>query len=214
MRLRKIISRSNTRVTGKFATLKMRGHGKPIYWESQIERNAARILDIDPHIISYSEQSVALRYRCNGEVHEYTPDFVARRCGADGPRVLILEVKPDKEANSLANRQLFDLYEREFEKHGYRYEVWRQSEIEKQPRLRNAALLLRYRRVAVSDVIKERVRLLLARSGPLPIAWFNEHPDVGIRLPEISALVLTKYLALDIHSPISEETKVWNFENP
>ena len=73
VRARKVISRSRGRVTGKFASMKMRA---TIYWESQLERDAIMLMEVDPLVLAYYEQPFILEYRHEGEIHNYTPDLL------------------------------------------------------------------------------------------------------------------------------------------
>lgn len=202
MRVRKVISRSNPRVTGKFASMKMRS---TIYWESQIERDAIALLEINPTVLAYYEQPLTLEYRHNGEIHRYTPDFLVEHTG----RNRILEVKPDHKLQSPENRERFVLIAQEFLVHGYEFAVFLESEIRTQPQLANAKLLLRYRCIRVPDLLRERLRNLLVAHKKLSLAWFQANPETGIRLHEIAPLVIAGILAMDTHIPLSGETEIW-----
>lgn len=202
VRARKVISRSRGRVTGKFASMKM---GATIYWESQLERDAIMLMEIDPAVSAYYEQPFTLEYRHEGEIHHYTPDLLVEF--GDGKQ--LIEVKPDEEAESPANQERFALLTRLFLEHGYVYRILPEREIRIQPRLDNTKLLLRYRRVVVSDVTRERLRRQLAAHYKLPIKWFTDRPELGIGLPQIASLLCYGYLATDMNAPIGPDTPVW-----
>ncbi len=65
MRVRKFTNRgSTTKVIGKFPSLK---NGKPVWWESQLERDFLYLLEIDDDVVSYYEQPLRIPYRLNGK---------------------------------------------------------------------------------------------------------------------------------------------------
>lgn len=200
-RARKVISRSRGRVIGKFASMKMRA---TIYWESQLERDAITLFEVDPAVSAYFEQPLILEYRHNGEIHRYTPDLLVE---ADDNRFLI-EVKPDAEADLPENQERFLLFKRLFLRHGYVFRVLPEREIRIQPRLTNIKILLRYRCIVVSKIAMERVRRLLADRPPLPIKWFSDHPDFAIGLPEIASLVCRGYLEINMNAPLGPDSMI------
>lgn len=202
VRARKVISRSRGRVTGKFASMKMRA---TIYWESQLERDAIVLMEVDPAVLAYYEQPFTLEYRHEGEIHNYTPDLQVEF----NDRKQIIEVKPDEEADSPVNKGRFALLAKQFRKHGYVYRVLPEREIRSQPRLDNAKLLLRYRRVAVSDVAREHLRRPLAAHHKLTIKWFTNSPGSGIGFPEIASLICRGYLATEMNVPIGPDSPIW-----
>jgi hypothetical protein len=58
-RARKITNAGNRKVIGKFPSLKM---NRVIWWESQLERDYIYLLEIDPEVLSYSEQPFTISY--------------------------------------------------------------------------------------------------------------------------------------------------------
>lgn len=75
-RVRKVVTRSRARRTQKYPSWKM---DRMIECESFNELVAARIYDLDPNVVSYHEQAIAIRYRMADEEREHIPDFVVRR---------------------------------------------------------------------------------------------------------------------------------------
>lgn len=77
-RMRKVISRSKTRPTGKFPSRK---NGRMNHWESPHELNAFRTLETDSTVLRFDEQPLEIVYLMNGVVRTHIPDVrVVRRC--------------------------------------------------------------------------------------------------------------------------------------
>ena len=72
-RVRKVVTRSRFKATGKFPSQKM---GRMIQWESIHERNAFRLLEANPAVISYYEQPIAIQYLRGGMEHVEYPDLL------------------------------------------------------------------------------------------------------------------------------------------
>src|ERR1017187_8729138 len=88
VRSRKVVSRSNARVTGKYPSWKM---GRMIHWESNNELNAFRLLDCKFDIRSFSEQPCKIVYVMEGVERVHYPDIlVATKEGKE-----LWEVKRD-----------------------------------------------------------------------------------------------------------------------
>ena len=67
-RARRVISRSNSRVTGKYPGLKSR---RMHYWESSLERDAFMLLDVSTEVVSFDEQPVTLYYGIGKKLRHY-----------------------------------------------------------------------------------------------------------------------------------------------
>lgn len=76
MRVRKVVTRSRARQTKKYPSWKM---DRMIESESDNELVAARIYDLDPDVVSFHEQAIAIHYWMNGDERLHVPDFVVRR---------------------------------------------------------------------------------------------------------------------------------------
>ena len=79
-RARRVISRSNHRVTGKFRSPK---NGRMMHWESMQERDAFVLLEINSAVLSYREQPAVLTFPWGDETREHYPDVL----GVTGPRL-------------------------------------------------------------------------------------------------------------------------------
>jgi hypothetical protein len=61
---------------GKTPSLKA---GRPVWWESLLERDYIVLLEFDPDVITFVEQPFRVRYSFEGRVRHYTPDFLVER---------------------------------------------------------------------------------------------------------------------------------------
>lgn len=99
LRVRRVVTRSRARRTYKCPSWKM---GRMIQAESLNEVVAVRLYDLDPTVISFHEQALAIHYVLNGEVCSHVPDYVVKRSDMTG----IDEIKDeaDKKNPDLAQR--------------------------------------------------------------------------------------------------------------
>lgn len=183
LRIRKVVRRSNYRMTTKYPSWKT---GRMIECESTLERAACVLHDADSQVLSYTEQPAKLRFMMDGIWHEHTPDLLALT--PSGP--IFREVKPASAAKDSFVTERTSLLERALPSHGYRYELLLENEIIRQPRLRNAEFVLRYGRFPLDVIQLERVRRIL---GKRPITWGDARNgalgDKGIQA--LCSLILT-----------------------
>lgn len=158
LRARDVVRRSNYRVTGKYPSIKM---GRMMQWESRIERNALTILDADPAVTRFGEQPVRIDYALRGETRVHFPDLLIVR----GSALVFREVKTDKEAADTEIQERSGFLASELPVLGFAYELWLESDVNRQPRLDNARFLTRLGRGAISQETLEFVRRTLAQSS-------------------------------------------------
>lgn len=166
VRARKVVSRSNSRVTGKFPSIKV---GRMVHWESQIERDAILLLDVDPEIVAFREQPARIVYAQDGELKEHYPDLYVETKTS----VAFVEVKTDKDAEDLDVKLRTALLTRLLAVQGIGYAVLVESEIRKNPRLKNAQYIHRYGKQPIDVYEEERIRnIFLDRKV---ITWGDVH---------------------------------------
>jgi hypothetical protein len=78
---------------GKTPSLKA---GRPVWWESLLERDYIVLLEFDPDVITFGEQPFRVRYSFEGRVRHYTPDFLVERKN----KWQVVEVKSKEKASS------------------------------------------------------------------------------------------------------------------
>ncbi len=198
-RSRRVVRRTTHRVVGRFPSLKCR---KVIHWESQLERDMARLLEFDPAVLTYAEQPEPLLYKEDGKVRKHTPDFLVETNG--GP--IIIEVKPYDQAISEPWRSRLLRFEAEYQKQGIRYLVMTDQEIRREPRLSNVITLLRYQRQDVSMI--ERTAILHEMSAePIQLEELRSKLDDNqIARTHIYALIAQGHISIDINDELGPDT--------
>jgi len=73
----------------------------------------------------------------------------------------------------------FALISRLLDEHGYQFRLWKVSAICAEPRLNNASLVLRYRRVQVEPAQRERIRRVFSATSEAPLGAFEGAPPVS-----------------------------------
>jgi hypothetical protein len=200
MRSRRIVTRSRARSTGKYPSWKMQ---RMLQWESVNERNAFRLLDCDSNVTKFAEQPCEIVYVEDGEIKRHFPDILVETNGSKG----LWEVK--SESDALARDVLIRsaLLATHLPAWGYGYRVAIGNDLAKQPRLRNANLLLGFGRYQVTEREQELIRLAVQREGALiwSDACAGAHGVNGRQI--LCSLVLQGVLALDLNSAWLPETR-------
>jgi len=153
-RVREVKTRSKTRATGAYPSFRM---GRMVHWESPGERDAIKLLDVDPAVLHVSEQPCVIVYRLNGSLHKHIPDLMVRRIGGNS----LLEVKTACDARSVDIAERTKLLCSELPRLGYTYEVLISEDLGRQPRLRNVEFVLRHGRSELTLHEREDLRRFL-----------------------------------------------------
>ena len=198
-RVRQPVNRSKSGVQGKVADVV---HGRSRHAESKNELNAFRILTATAHLDTWQEQPFSIEYHVDGCKHRYTPDVLI----VWGSHREVIEIKEDREADALENQERFRLNGELLSEHGYRFRIWRRSEICAEPRLTNASLILRYRRVEVPATENERIRQLFSSTREFRLSALRDTP--GVSAASILRLVLNGRLHIDWWHPLSGDSLV------
>jgi len=200
LRSRKVVSRSNARSAGKYPSWKM---GRMMHWESNNELNAFWLLDSDPKVIRFSEQPCQIVYVMDGLERIHYPNILVTTAGGKQ----LWEVKPRSNAadpDILARAAFLSCV---LPRWGYEYRTVLAEDLARQPRLRNANLLLSLGKRAVSDAEFEDVRRTMAEQGSL--AWAEacagNHGPRGREI--LCSLALRGVLTIDMNLPISLTTE-------
>ncbi len=196
-RVRKIISRSNMKPTGRYPSFRLR---RALAWDSAAELNLFRLLDCNPAVLSFAEQPCTIHYRLGGVEHRHVPDSIVR---ADSAQPAFWEVKTAADARrpEIADRTL--LLTEHCPLHGYQYSVVLAEDLRREPRLRNARLLLRYGRNALTFEQREYFRRLLVAN--VPLAWDDVEAErlAPFSFRQACRLVLEGQLSINIDQPLS-----------
>lgn len=198
-RTRRVVSRSNHRVTGKYPSWKRKCM---VHWESQIEHDAFRRLDADSSVITYEEQPAKIIYEVGDKTLTHYPDILVTWTTSRG----FLEVKTDKDADSPEIRERTAIMVSLLLQAGFSYRVWRESEIRTQPALVNDTQLLTLGRKPVPLVERERIRRLFAETPVIPWEILSK---IGIDgAAHAARMVIEGMLIIDRTKPLTGSSTV------
>jgi hypothetical protein len=162
IRVRKVVTRSRARPTGKYPSWKM---GRMMQWESSHECNHFRRLDAEPRVRAFFEQPCEIRYMFDGVEHRHYPDVLVEFALTKELR----EVKTKADANRPEIARRTELLMEALPSYGYQYRIVLAEDLAAQPYLDTAAALLRFGRAPVPLEAREWIRRLLAVEGA--ISW-------------------------------------------
>lgn len=201
LRARKVISRSNAKATGKWPSWKT---GRIMHYDSGHERNAFKLLDACPEVISYSEQPCVVRYMLDGVEHRHYPDILVNFKAQQQ----LWEVKTEAESNKPETLSRSALMAKCLPAFGYEYHVALAEDLERNPRLSNIEILLRQRRSPVPINEYEQIRQLFKKHENLNWKYF-QHGEVGADyLKSICQLILEGTLDMDFNQAIEDATVI------
>jgi hypothetical protein len=198
-RVREPVSRSKSGVQGKVADVV---HGRSRHAESGNEIKAFQVLLATGRADNWQEQPFHLEYRHDEAKHRYTPDILV----AWGKHQEVVEVKDDTQAELPESRARFALIGELLAEHGYHFRLWKRSEIQSEPRFSNAALVLRYRCVAVPPAQHERLRRILSSTPDLDVRSLCDCSKVAVQI--VLRLVLDGTLHIDWWKPLTLDARV------
>jgi TnsA endonuclease N terminal len=197
-RVREPVSRSKSSIHGKVADV---FGGRSRHAESQNELKAFRVLMATARSDAWQEQPFCLEYQHDGTQHRYTPDVLV----AWGAHQEAVEIKEDPDAELPDNQSRFALIRELLAEHGIGFRLWKKSEICAEPRLANAALILRYRTVEVSAREHEGIRRTFSLAPELPLRTFSQNPQ---RVQSVLRLVLDGTLHIDWWQPLGLDATI------
>jgi len=185
------------KVIGKFPSAKM---SRPIWWESQLERDYIYLLETDPDVVAFHEQPFQIRYTIDNTVHTYTPDFLVKRRSG---RKQIVEVKPEEVALSEEYGRFSRIVTLICKKHGCEFITVTEKTIRVQPRLDNVKFLSRYSRVPVhpNHLIEQR-RVFIKSKKPSLSMLVKKFSNRGIGQHVVYALIARGEVTVDLDAPI------------
>lgn len=197
LRARKVISRSKTTGSGKYPSWKAR---RMLHWESPHELHAFRLLDAHASVLRFAEQPLVVTYLMDGVQHDHYPDIeVVTATGHE-----LWEVKTSDDAARFTRRT--QLLQEALPSHGYQYRVVLAEELAAEPRLSNASLVLRLGRPAISDLARERARLMLDHQPALSWGAILDGA-LGAEGAKVACrLLLEGKLWMEIDAPIGRDT--------
>lgn len=179
---------------------------RPVWWESQLERDYIYLLEFDPDVESYREQPFRIQYTAESIGHHHVPDFLVIR----QTKKQVVDVKPEDQARAEGNSLLFRIMDEICHDHGYEFCVVTEYTIRVQPRLSNVKLLYRYARTPIGfDAQTEIIDFIRRRGGAkiLEIRQFLGRKQVSVAV--LFSLLFRGALKLELNRPIDNEAFVW-----
>lgn len=178
---------------GKTPSLKA---GRNIWWESLLERDYILLLEIDPDVVTYTEQPFRITYTLDGKVHRYTPDFLVERKN----KRQVVEVKRKEKASTEAFRLFRLAVEPEIRKLGCEFVVATEENIRVRPLLDNTKTLRGYARTPFLPGQVVLCRKFLRENEGASIAdLVGALSGQGVTLPVVYALIYRGTLAVDFN---------------
>lgn len=159
-RSRKVISRSNTRPTGRFPSQRM---NRMIHWDSPHELNAYRLLDSNPAVRAFSEQPCIIYYKLDDKEYRHFPDSLVETAAVRA----LWEIKTTADARKPEVVARTQLLTEHLPSHGYQYCMVLAEDLSREPRLHNVRLLLRQGRTPLSVEQMEYCRRLFLATPSL-----------------------------------------------
>lgn len=199
---------------GKTPSLKA---GRPVWWESLLERDYIVLLEFDPDVVTFVEQPLRVHYSFEGRVRRYTPDFLVERKN----KWQVVEVKSKEKASSEAFRLFRLSAEPEILKGARRFMaadderacefvVATEDKIRVQPRLENIKILRGYAGTPFLPGHAVLCRRFLRENEGTSIAdLVAALSDKGVTLPVAYSLIHHGILAVDFNSPLDPRSVVW-----
>lgn len=206
LRMRKVVLRSNAKVTGKYPAFK---GNRMVHWESGLELDAMMRHDANPLILSFSEQPAIIYFTLNGIPHKHYPDLLLKTNNG----LIFQEIKTDKKAQQEDIFQRTQFLKEHLPIYGYNYEVVTESYIREEPNLSNAKYLLRHGRIPTTELQQDNIRRYLYKNsfilwGDLSNGIFGSHGK-----NQTCYLVLLGYLEFNQDEVLSNKTKIRLVEN-
>lgn len=201
VRMREVVRRSNVRRTFKFPSHKA---GRMIHCESKLERDACPLHEVSPEVLGYCEQPARLHFLMEGQWREHVPDLLVRT--RNGP--VFREIKSNADSEDPFVLARARLLAAALPAQGYRYELLRESDIRREPRLANARVVLRFGRAPVQLLDQERARQALLAAPEFTWGDVRRGSLGPVGLRAVCRLILSGSLPVDWEVVWSDDTPV------
>lgn len=201
VRARTVVSRSRARPTGRYPSWKM---GRMLQWESHNELNAMRLLDATPNVLKFSDQPCVIRYRLGGKDFRHYPDTLVNTAKTKS----FWEIKTAADARrpeiAARTRLLTELLPAK----GYDYAVVLAEDLAREPRMRQARLVLKNGKAPLTFTQREYVRRLFLTVDSLPWQDVFDGRYAPLTRQQACRLVLEGALHLDLDEPFGPMTRL------
>lgn len=201
-RVRKVVTRSRARRTGKYPSWKM---GRMVQWESGNEKTVFRTLDGDATVIAFYEQPFCVRYSDSGVVRVHYPDVLVEF--VDGVEVWEIKDAQDDFNSDLLRRT--EILKPLFTQLGIRYRLVTVDKESAKGVDAYSASLVRFGRSPISQLEREKARRFFERTQA--ISWLEAESGVlGEKSKNIVARLLLEgeLTASERSAAISSSTEI------
>lgn len=194
------VRKNAARGIGLFSSVKM---GRAIFWESLLELDAVRWLEVLGSVKRFKEQPFSIQYEFEGKLRKYTPDFLVQYIEG---KIEVWEVKPDKFKDKELSRQLFAVAEAIFAEYGIRFRIMTETDLPEGAEKFNIGLFIRYRNTRLSS----SCNLFTGCSGQTFIIRDLVNGALGqdIAFAELIVMIGQGLLGADMSQRISQDTIV------
>jgi len=209
--VRKINNIRSRKNTGFFPSQK---NGRPIAFESLLERDYLFLLEFDSSVLSFTEQPFTIECYFEGRKYRYTPDTSVDRLD----KIQVVEVKPKKKLDQYMSTpkeraKLIAAHNYCLSK-GYEFVTVTDLDIYFGPTLNNIKLLHGFSRLPVPAKEKMKIKSLALTSGQIEIDSLanklsGQSNNFDIYLSYIYSLLYSKFLSFDITMPLINSSLVW-----
>lgn len=152
-RARKVVRRSNYRMTGKLPSTKCK---RMVQWESHYEKSVFQLLELSPYVMLYREQPALIEYvDTDGLNKTHFPDIYAEL--KNGIR-LFIEVKPSSAENDQDLLHRESLLKDSLSKKGFTYIQIYPDQIESFHYLKNAVHMLWHIKSEPPYQVQEKIK--------------------------------------------------------
>lgn len=201
LRMRRIISRSRAIATGKYPSQKL---GRWVHWESKVERDGQRLVDVAPHVSSFCEQPVKIDFGHEDGPLSHIPDLLVRFF-AGTP--WLVEFKDDDDPELEFAHARASLLEGPLASLGFKYVLAIRSSLRRKAYVANALWLRRHGCRPLDLVSWERARRLFSHFGSMTLQEFCAAAGGGREsIRAAAALILKGDIRLDMAEPIGPES--------
>lgn len=202
-RMRKVVRRSNYRMTGKSPSLK---NGRMMHWESKHEHAAFNILEISPLVKNYSEQPAMLRYNDeDGVSYLHYPDILVElECGIR----IFIEIKPKSASNDQELACRTNLLTNLLKPLGYHYLMVLPEQVDSLAYLDNAKHLLLYSKTPMPETVWEKVRRIFLKLDAVQLSELVQLIGHVSAKSWIYQLLISGDLCCDLSLPISGQSLI------
>lgn len=203
LRVRRIISRSRTIPTGKYPSVKL---GRWTHWESPVECDGHRLVDVCPAVSSFGEQPLTINFAVGSLRHQHIPDLILRR---EGHRPALIEFKSDDDEKLEEARQRAFLLTPCLRAQGYEYYLVVGSSLARGAYLENATWLRKHAGKPLPIELYETARAAIEPAGSMTAAEFLsalDSPQLGMW--SLSRLVLAGRIGFSMKDPFHSEQQL------